>query len=219
MKYLYTKTIILLNTDRRFLRKDNMSKREPKEKRINDITTAAMDVFLKKGYEGTSMEAIAQEAGISKGGLYHHFQSKDMILMMVNQKISEKMEEIILNASQCSCVKEGILYYMENYIRFWIEHPKETSFLFLSLAKVLDNQELLKYYHDYTVDYMNYFEEAFTMGIQSGEFIPHNVKTSAITLMAALDGILSYMIFDENLVLEEVVKHFQEKFIKPVEAV
>lgn len=43
-----------------------MSKREPKKKRINEITQAAMDVFLKKGYEGTTMEAIAQEAGISK---------------------------------------------------------------------------------------------------------------------------------------------------------
>lgn len=195
-----------------------MSKREPKEKRINEITQAAMDVFLKKGYEGTTMEAIAQEAGISKGGLYHHFQSKDMILMAVNEKMSEKMGEIILEASQCSSVKEGILYYIEKYILLWIDHPKETSFLFLSMAKVLDNQELLSYYHDYTVDYMNYFEEAFTMGIQSGEFIPHNVKTSAITLMAALDGILSYMIFDENLVLEEVVKHFQAKFIEPVES-
>ncbi len=195
-----------------------MSKREPKEKRINEITQAAMDVFLKKGYEGTTMESIAQEAGISKGGIYHHFQSKDMILMAVNEKMSEKMGEITLEASQCCSVKEGILYYIKNYILFWIEHPKETSFLFLSLAKVLDNQELLSYYHDYTVDYMNYFEEAFTMGIQSGEFIPHNVKTSAITLMAALDGILSYMIFDNSLQLDEVVQHFEEKFISPVEA-
>lgn len=212
------KSTLLLNTDRRFLRKIIMSKREPKEKRINEITHAAMDVFLKKGYEGTTMEAIAQEAGISKGGLYHHFQSKDMILMAVNEKMMEEMGEIILKASQCSSVKEGILFYIENYIRFWIEHPKETSFLFLSLAKVLDNQELLSYYHDYTLDYINYFEEAFTMGIQSGEFIPHNVKTSAITLMAALDGILSYMIFDEDLQLEEVVEHFEEKFISPVKA-
>jgi AcrR family transcriptional regulator len=193
-----------------------MSKREPKEKRINEITMAAMDVFLKKGYEGTTMEAIAREAGISKGGLYHHFQSKDMILMAVNEKMTEEMGEIILKASQCGSVKEGILYYIEKYILFWIEHPKETSFLFLSLAKVLDNQELLSYYHDYTIDYMSFFEEAFTMGIQSGEFIQHNVKTSAITLMAALDGILSYMIFDDSLKLEEIMEHFEEKFINPV---
>lgn len=194
-----------------------MSKREPKEKRINDITAAAMDVFLKKGYEGTTMEKIAQEAGISKGGLYHHFQSKDMILMAVNQKISKEIENIMLKEAQCPTIKEGLMHYIENYLRFWMEHPSETSFLFLSVAKILDNPELLKYYQEFTVDYMKYFEEAFALGVQNGEFKPHNVKTSSITLVGAMDGILSYMILDENLVLEEVVENFQEKFIKSIE--
>jgi hypothetical protein len=34
--------------------------------------------------------------------------------------------------------------------------------------------------------------------------------------MAALDGILSYMIFDDSLKLEEIMEHFEEKFINPV---
>jgi AcrR family transcriptional regulator len=194
-----------------------MAKQESKEKRINDITNAAIDVFLEKGYENTTMEAIAQRAGISKGGLYHHFQSKDMILMVVNQKISGNIEKIMINAGKCAYVKEGMLFYIENYLRYWLEHPQETSFLFLSVAKILDNQELLEYYREFTVDYIKYFEEAFVMGVQAGEFIPHNVKTSAVTLVAAMDGILSYMILDENLKLEDVIKHFEEKFIQPIE--
>lgn len=194
-----------------------MVPKKSKEERINEITTAAMDVFLEKGYEGTSMEAIAQRAGVSKGGLYHHFQSKDMILMVVNQKICGEMEGMVLKANQCSSVKEGILFYIKNYINFWLEHPRETSFLFLSMAKVLDNEELLKYYHDYTVEYVQYLEEIFNMGIQYGEFIPHNVKTSALMLMSALDGILFYMISDDDLHLDEVMQHFEDKFIKPIE--
>ncbi|MBI5680561.1 MAG: TetR/AcrR family transcriptional regulator [Methanobacterium sp.] len=194
-----------------------MAERKSKEERINDITNAAMDVFLEKGYENTTMEAIAQKAGVSKGGLYHHFQSKDMILLVVNQKISEKVGGLLSKASECSSIKEGILFYIENYLKYWLDHPKDTSFLFLSIAKILDNQELLKYYQQFTVDYMKYFEEAFAMGVELGEFIPHNVKASAITLVAAMDGILSYMLLDEQLNLEEVVKHFEEKFIKPIE--
>lgn len=194
-----------------------MVERKSKEERIDDIVNAAMDVFLEKGYENTTMETIAQKAGVSKGGLYHHFKSKEMILMFVNQKLSEKVEEMMFKSAECSSVKEGLLFYIKNYINFWLENPRETSFLFLSLAKVLDNQELLEYYHNYTVEYTLYFEELFKMGIQSGEFIHHNVKTSAITLMAALDGILSYMIFDDGLKLDEVVEHFEEKFIRPIE--
>ena len=194
-----------------------MAERKTKEERINEIIQAAIDVFLKNGYENTTMEAIAKNAGISKGGLYHHFKSKDMILMFVNQKISENVEKIMYSTIKMPSVKEGLLYYIENYLRYWLEHPKETTFLFLSIAKMLDNPELLEYYQQFTGDYMKNFEEAFKMGIVLGEFIPHDAKTSAVTLVAALDGIICYMILDEKLKLKEVVKRFEEKFIKPIE--
>lgn len=176
-----------------------------------------MEIFLKKGYENATMEAIAKKAGISKGGLYHHFKSKDMVLVFVNQKISENIEKIMLDAGEMQSVKEGILFYIENYLRYWLEHPKETSFLFLSITKLLDNPELLEYYQQFTGDYMREFEESFKMGVLLGEFIPHDTKTSAITLVAALDGIICYMILDKELTLEEVVKRFKEKFIEPIE--
>lgn len=194
-----------------------MARKESKEKRIQDIIDAAMEIFIKKGYENTTMESIAKGAGISKGGLYHHFKSKDMILMFVNQKISENIEKIMNSAIRMPSVKEGLLYYMENYLRYWLEHPRETTFLFLSITKMLDNSELLEYYQQFTGDYMKYLEEAFKMGVVSGEFIPHDTKTSAVTLVAAMDGIICYMILDEQLNLEDIVKRFEEKFIKPIE--
>lgn len=194
-----------------------MVPRKPREERINEITQAAIEVFLEKGYENTTMDAIAYKAGVSKGGLYHYFSSKEMVLIFANEKISQKVQEIMASASECTSVKEGILYYIENYIQYWLEHPKETAFLFLSIAKMLENPELLKYYHEYTSAYMAFFEGAFTMGIELGEFKEHNVRTSTITLMAALDGVLSYMIFDKDLLLKEIVQHFEKKFISPIE--
>lgn len=194
-----------------------MVPRKSKEVRINEITEAAIDVFLHKGYEGTTMESIAQKAGVSKGGLYHYFKSKDMILINANEKISKKVEELMETALESSSAREGILYYIENYIRYWLDNPRETAFLFLSMAKMLENPDLLKYYKQYTADYITFFEGAFNMGIQLGEFKPHNAKASAVTLMAALDGVLGYMLFDEDLVLDEVIQYFEEKFIKSIE--
>lgn len=190
-----------------------------KEERIKSITDAAMEVFLEKGYQNTTMENIAKNAGLSKGGLYHYFKSKDMILIHVNQKISAEIEKIMKNAFKKSSVKEGILTYIRNYLKYWLEHLKETTFLFLSITKIMENQELLEYYQMYTEDYISYFQEAFKRGVQSGEFIEHNVKTSALTLTAALDGIISYMIMDSELKLDEIMKHFEEKFINPIEKV
>lgn len=194
-----------------------MSPKESREKRIEDITNAAMEIFLEKGYENATMDNIAKKACMSKGGLYHYFKSKDIILIFVNQKISRNIEEIMYNALKMPSVKEGIMFYIENYLKYWLEHPKETSFLFLSITKMMDNHELLDYYQQFTGDYMNYFQQAFEMGVHSGEFIQHNVKTSAITLVAALDGIISYMILDNELKFDEVIKHFEDKFIAPIE--
>jgi len=41
------------------------------------IIETALSVFLTKGYEGASMNEIARQARITKGGIYHHFESKE----------------------------------------------------------------------------------------------------------------------------------------------
>ena len=41
------------------------------------ILIAAKDLFLQLGYEGSSMDAIAHEAGVSKLTVYNHFQDKE----------------------------------------------------------------------------------------------------------------------------------------------
>jgi len=49
----------------------------PKQKTDTDtIVKAALEIFLEKGYHNTSMSDIANETGLLKGSLYHHFNSK-----------------------------------------------------------------------------------------------------------------------------------------------
>ena len=206
-----------IHTDGRYVEVIGMTKKESRETRIKLITEAAMEIFIEKGYENATMEEIAKRAGMSKGGLYHYFKSKDIILLFVNQRISENIEKIMYKALEMPQVKQGLLFYIESYLKYWLDHPKETSFLFLSITKILDNKELLEYYQQYTADYINFLEGAFKMGIQLGEFEQHNVTVSAITLMSALDGVLGYILFDEELALEDVIKHFKEKFIESIE--
>ena len=48
-----------------------------------EIIVAAHDLFLRKGYHGTSMRRIAAAAGIALGGIYNHFNSKEDIFREV----------------------------------------------------------------------------------------------------------------------------------------
>lgn len=44
------------------------------------IIETATELFLKLGYAGTSMSALAKASGIQKASLYHHFESKEAVL-------------------------------------------------------------------------------------------------------------------------------------------
>jgi len=45
----------------------------------NDILDASMDLFIKYGYDKTTVAEIAAHAGISKGAVYLHFASKEQL--------------------------------------------------------------------------------------------------------------------------------------------
>ncbi|MEX0606748.1 MAG: TetR/AcrR family transcriptional regulator [Halofilum sp. (in: g-proteobacteria)] len=49
----------------------------------DEILAAATDLFGESGYDGVSMSAIAQRAGISKANVFHHFGSKDALYLEV----------------------------------------------------------------------------------------------------------------------------------------
>ncbi|MBW0100990.1 TetR/AcrR family transcriptional regulator [Pseudonocardia sp. KRD291] len=50
------------------------------DRTLPDVLDAALDVFVKFGYHGTTVRAIAMKAGLSVPGLYHHHSSKQEML-------------------------------------------------------------------------------------------------------------------------------------------
>jgi AcrR family transcriptional regulator len=42
--------------------------------------TAAIDCFARLGYQGTSIDRIARDAGVTKGAVYYHFRDKEELL-------------------------------------------------------------------------------------------------------------------------------------------
>jgi AcrR family transcriptional regulator len=53
--------------------------RRPVE-RPDEIAEAALKLFCAKGYNSTTIDEIAAAAGITKGAVYHHFDSKEAVL-------------------------------------------------------------------------------------------------------------------------------------------
>src|ERR1700727_573263 len=62
-----------------------------------EILRTAARLVQQRGYDATSMNDVAAARKLSKGGLYHHFQSKDEILFEIMNHAMEITEERVLN--------------------------------------------------------------------------------------------------------------------------
>jgi AcrR family transcriptional regulator len=61
-----------------------------------EILRAAARLFQERGYDATSMSDVAAALKLSKGGLYHHFQSKDEILFHLMEHAMEITQQRVI---------------------------------------------------------------------------------------------------------------------------
>ena len=50
------------------------------------LLAVAVEVFIERGYDGTSMEDLARATGISKSSIYHHVESKEQLLRLALER-------------------------------------------------------------------------------------------------------------------------------------
>lgn len=64
------------------------------EERRNEILEVAAGLFVRLGYDATSVEHIVRTAAIAKGTFYYHFPSKRAVLEAIARKVVGRMVEV-----------------------------------------------------------------------------------------------------------------------------
>jgi AcrR family transcriptional regulator len=90
---------------------------ERTEKKRVQILEGARAVFLAEGFDGASMEAIAQAAGVSKGTLYTYFKGKDeLFTALVAACQNRSLEETFRSMKKASDLRENLETLARNYL-------------------------------------------------------------------------------------------------------
>src|SRR5437868_976571 len=67
---------------------------ERRRQRTRDVlVAAASEVFARRGYEGASLEEIAETAGFTRGAIYKNFAGKEELLWAVTDRLNEQIVE------------------------------------------------------------------------------------------------------------------------------
>src|ERR1700753_4239450 len=78
------------------------------------LIEVATGLFAARGYEGTSIEAVLADSGVSRGSLYHHFAGKDALFLAVMEEVGTRtaqpvMDEMLTAPDPVAALRIGCL--------------------------------------------------------------------------------------------------------------
>jgi TetR/AcrR family transcriptional regulator, cholesterol catabolism regulator len=73
-----------------------MAQTAESQSKVREICRVAARIFYEKGYDGASMQDIAEAVHLTKAGLYHHVESKDRLLYEIMNYGMDILDETVL---------------------------------------------------------------------------------------------------------------------------
>ncbi|WP_375666255.1 TetR/AcrR family transcriptional regulator [Stutzerimonas kunmingensis] len=112
------------------------------------ILAAAQVLFLGNGYEGSSMEAIAAEAGVSKLTLYSHFKDKEALFSAAVKTTCETRLPRRLFQIEEGCDIEDVLLAIGGAFNQLVNSPESIGLHRVMVTMATQNPGLVKMFFD-----------------------------------------------------------------------
>ena len=176
--------------------------------KLDEIITAAAKVFRTKGYHAATVQDIADEVGILKGSLYHHFESKeDLLYLIVKEPITrmyQTMGEIVASELPAAeKLRRAIRAHLDAFDRHYphlfvyLREREEMKRRFRERFKLSPKQ------------YERFWQQILREGMKAGEFRPDfDVPVVSYGLLGMLNWLYKWYDPRGRLGVREVADQF-----------
>lgn len=159
-----------------------------KDARPGELLSAALDLFVEKGYAATRVEEVASLAGVSKGTLFLYFASKEELFKaVVREHISG---HFALWSEEIERFEGSSQDMLRDCLHSWWEHigaTKASGIPKLMMAEARNFPELGAFYqHEVIQPGSALIARILQRGITRGEFRPMDLKYGVFMVMAPL---------------------------------
>lgn len=173
------------------------TERREREKafRKMQILDAARTVLLEKGFESTTIEAIAARCELSVGTIYVYFGSKEEIFAALQEEGITILKDTIHDAINKSTDSPQRLFDIAcAYYRFRVENSKYFDIMnhFLTSPKIVFPDNLKRRIDELGGMVLNLLEQVIGQGVEKGEIAHRNARECAIAFWGLLHGILQF---------------------------
>jgi len=185
-----------------------------RDKKRSEIAQKAIEVLAKRGFQATTIQEIADAAGLGKGTIYHYFKTKEEILLVVSEqmfremersfgaallRINEPMEKLAALIEEALHVTEDLENLFIIYTELWLMNVRgDHSGDFVSIMKRLHN------------DLKNLVAGMIEEG-KKQKLWAQDTDADALAnyLISSFDGVIAhYMMDKESFDMQRVTKEF-----------
>jgi len=100
------------------------------------IVAAAVDLMAERGYAATSVEEIAEAAGVAKGSVYYNFDGKAQILEAAMSSGLERLERLVGEVRATRHGHEALVGLIGGVLSLVAEHPRLAKLMAAEVFRV-----------------------------------------------------------------------------------
>ena len=199
----------------------------------HEILEMAFAMFLEKGFSEVSTNELIREAGLTKGGFYYVFKSREDLDQRVVEKYIhpffnlpiENMQQAWEDKRQDVSTEELIwsgFFQPQRFVNYQEKIGKEISFrnfYFLLYESVKKFPEVNKYFKECNDKKGELLHRILERGQMRGEVTRNLDLENYVTMILAMqDGILALKVLDDGIDDEEKYKNIQKQMWRDISA-
>ena len=180
-----------------------------------EILRTSARLFQQQGYDGTSMNDVAAALKLSKGGLYHHFQSKDEILFeLMNHAMDITEQRVVAPVKAIPHPEERLRTLIRRHIAVVLSERDREITVMLHENHPLP-PSLRKRINARKKDYVHFVENLIAEG-QRGRGAPPSItpRAAAFALLGMINWVYQWYRPEGPLDEESLVRQYTEIFLK-----
>lgn len=175
---------------------------------LDDIVAAAAKVFRTKGYHAATVRDIADEVGILKGSLYHHFDSKeDLLYLVVKEPIAQMYRSMAAIAAADGPAKDKLRRAICSHLEAFDRHYPHL-FVYLREREAVKRRfrEMIGFSPK---EYERCWQQILREGVENGEFRTDlDIQVASYGLLGMLNWLYKWYDPKGRLSVREVAEQF-----------
>jgi TetR/AcrR family transcriptional regulator len=141
---------------------------------FDELRSIALSEFATSGYSGTSLQRIAEIAGLSKSSVLYHYSSKESLLEAAIAPAIEQIEQLLTRTEASPFSLDNRRAFIVEFVDFLLEHRLEVH-MFINQGRSLEDVPVIERANALVVRLATYFssttsttEDAMRFGIALG---------------------------------------------------